>query len=293
MADLGSIINVNANRLASALAQVAVSSATPVSLSLGCYALWQKRSELHSALRGTSDLLPMRDQAWDIAAEVHGAIDDADTAGSNVRFCGRRVSFATARHLALSAYITSNWTVYDRLCNVCGRLVGHESIGNNPLPTANPKLIEHFMHASKDKNKQHGFSLGLVVPAAYGWPAKVSYVIRNWFVHEGLEADGIALFQGNDVRDSFLLGSDAMRRIEAMCSADGIQHSQCCLSADANHPWYDRDLLTILKIYNGEVDDLLGALLNWSVNAFVSQITIFTERDMGALAAASRRAVLT
>ena len=287
MADLKTAIETGVTRLQSTLTQLTIASSARTAVPLDCYRLWQQRAELHVPLKATLELLPMRDHA---CAVVKSVLDDEnadDRVTSSVRFCGQVMPFATARHLALAAFLTTTWSVYDRLSNVCGRLIGHEDIGNNLSPKSNPKLIEHFMRESKERSRQHGFSLACLLPPAYGWPASVSYVVRNWLVHEGLEAEGVVLFRGNTLAEPFELSDAAMKRIERICTGDGFTHSRCCLSADPDHPWYDRTILTVLEKCHAEVDQLFCGLLAWSVSSFAGQVDAFSERDRGAMAAAT------
>lgn len=293
MADLKTAIETGATRLQSTLAQLTMAASIRTAMPLDCYRLWRQRAELHIPLKATTALLPMREHARVVLKSLPDDGNVEDRVTSSVRFCGQVMPFATARHLALAAFLTTTWAVYDRLANVCGRLVGHENIGNNLSPTSNPKLIEHFMRESKDKFRQHGFSLACLLPPAYGWPASVSYVVRNWLVHEGLEAEGVPLFLGNTLAESFELSDAAMKRIERICTADGSAHSQCCLSTDPDHPWYDRSILTILEKCHAEIDQLFCGLLTWSVISFAGQVDTFSERDWNAIATATATTTTT
>lgn len=284
MSDLKAEIDTGATRLQSMLPQLAVAASGQTAIPTSCYTMWQKRAELHVSLKATQDLLPMREHAWALVSSVLNDENVVDRTTNSVRFGGLVVPFATARHLTLAAYLTSTWSIYDRLSNISGRLVGHESIGNNPLATSNPKLIEHFMRENKERYKQHGFSLACLLPPAYGWPASVSYTIRNWLIHEGLEVDGVALFRGNTLSDAFEFSDPAITRIEERCKANGIQHSQCCLSADPDHPWYDKTILTVLEKCHSEVDRMFCSLLGWSVDSLARQVETFALRDTNPMA---------
>ncbi len=278
MSDLKGVIETSVTSLKSTLTLSTSGLSNPNKIPADCYNLWRRRAELHASLEATLGLLPMRDLGWNVLTSVANDEKVVDRATSLLRFCGQDMPFCTARHLALSAYITTTWSVYDRLSNVCGRLIGHESVGNNPLPTSNPKLIEHFMRKGKEQKNQHGFSLACLLPPAYGWPASVSYVLRNWLVHEGLEAEGVPLFIGNTLADSFELSDAAIQRIEGLCNANGAQHFHCCLSAETDHPWYDKTVLTILERCHSELDQMFCGLLDWAVKAFALQVEVFLSR---------------
>jgi len=234
--------------------------------------------------------LKIRQEVWDVAKSLSNEEELASPlegpggstsgiSGDSILFGRFQLQFATARHLALSAYVTTCWSVYDCISNVCGRLIGHENIGSNLLATANPKLVEHFIRENKEKYKQHGFSLWPVLASAYAWPIRLSYAIRNWIMHEGLYADGTPLFKGNTLLDSFEISTGAMKKLKDICSEDNIDQSQCCYAGDPDHPWYDKQLLTILKKCNEETDEALCCLLTWGVTSFVEQVKMFAKRD--------------
>ena len=285
MADLKAVIESTSNALEGVHARLATTMGTNTTVPLDCYRVWMQRAALHSQLKATIGLLPMRTNSWTIINTILTDRNIRDRGSSLVLFCDQEMQFAVARHLALSSYITLNWTIYDRLSNVCGRLIGHENIGSNPLPTSNPKLVEHFLRESKDRLKQHGFSLARILSPAYGWPAALSYEIRNWIVHEGLDAEGVALFSGDNISDSFELSSQAMTRIEEKCKADGITHAQSCLSQESNHPWYDKSILTVLSKCHLEVDAMFVNFVRWSVDSLICQYTTFAGRDNRQLSA--------
>ena len=279
MTDLKTIIEDGVLQLQAVRNKSLLASTVPTSLPVGNYQLWQKRAELCNALKSTLELLPIRDESWLVVNSLLNENNKVDSDNTKVIFCSQKMLFAIARHMALGSYITTNWSVYDRLSNICGRLLGPEDIGNNISSKSNPKLLDSFMRNSKDKIRPNGFSLSYLLPAAYGWPASVSYCIRNWLVHDGLEVEGVTLFKGNSVSDAFELSSAAMDRIQKVCDNEGFPHSKCCFSTEPNHPWYDKSLLTILDKCHTEVDELFCSLLKWSISSFEMQVDLFSMRD--------------
>jgi hypothetical protein len=287
MDDLKSAVETAANALASVHAKATTALSSTTLVPSDCYRMWQHRAGLHQPLRGTLALLPAREQALAVVQSIAVDKNILDRAQSRVSFCDQSMDFAVARHLALASYLAVTWALYDRLSNVCGRLVGPECVGSNQLPTSNPKLIEHFIRDSKERHKQHGFTLSRILPQAYGWPAALCYKIRNWVVHEGIEAEGVALFRGDTIADAFELSANAMQRLEKLCDDDGIKHAQTCQSQEPNHPWYDRSMLTILARCHSEVDMMFACFVKWSTESFVGQYDAFSTRDSGSTAVAA------
>jgi hypothetical protein len=278
-------IEISADNLTRILREVTLATSVKTLLPAECYNTWQARSELHRSLRETAALLGIRDEARTVLDALLKDDIIVDRTSNKVRFVVKELTFATARHLALSAYVTTTWSIYDRLANICGRLIGHESVGNNPLSTTNPKLCDFFIDGSKEKHRQVGFSLGKIVPIGYGWPAKVSYLVRNSLVHDGQEIGGVLLFAGDALGDGFNLNTGVTPAIEQVLGQ--TLRTQCCRASDLDFPWYGNNLLSILDVYHAEVDTMFVNLLKWSVDSFVAQVTSFSERDKAALSAAS------
>ncbi len=264
----------------------ALSNIANCELHKDCYTLWHKRIEkLSHSLRSTEKLLRIRENALSIAKNLNRS-EGLPISTDTIHFVGIEMDYALARHLAISSYLTISWTIYDRLSNVCGRLVGTDSVAENEEARSNPKLCGHFFTNRSDKKKEklvHGFSLSKILPA-YEWPVKVSYLTRNWLIHEGLELDGVPLFSGNNISDGFILHDQAIDRISKDLSNENIFPQGCCLKQGSNFPWYDKNILTILEIYHSEVDTMFVSLLKWSVDSFIGQVEAFTERDKPFLA---------
>ena len=49
------------------------------------------------------------------------------------------------RTLSVTTYLTAMWSLYDKLANVIGRLLGSDDILKNPMLKENPKLIGTFI----------------------------------------------------------------------------------------------------------------------------------------------------
>src|SRR5262249_55044702 len=130
-------------------------------------------------------------------------------------------------------------------------------------------------------NQLFAFSMQYHLRTGYDWPARVTYTIRNWLVHEGGSIGNTRLFHGDNIEDGLRLHNDAIQHIEntSNLQADGNGDPvRCCLRGPAN-PWIkgrDIDLISVLSAYHGEVDIMFSGLLKWCVDSFVGQFTTFS-----------------
>lgn len=273
MADLPTQVAESAQELKSAW--TGLQGVSPSVLPSRCYEQWTKRAMLHRVLDGTSAIFPARQAAWDaIQAVATSAAHAPDPTSDTVQYNGIDMDFAVARHLSFISYVAVCWAAYDRLANVCGRLAGVAELAENPKQ--NPKVCEDFL----GKKDILGFAGHVHIREAYTWPLKVTYKVRNWLVHEGYEEGGTPLFSGDRIADGFRLHEDAAKYLQQCCGyeVDTGKITRSCISA-ADECWDTRDLLQILSVYHQEVDELFGALVKWSVNAFIAQVQVFAARD--------------
>jgi hypothetical protein len=212
------------------------------------------------------------------------------------------MDFSEARHLALTSYMTTTWSIYDRLANVCGRLAATDDIHGNPRK--NPKLCDDLLARRKEKDSSQenrngygaqlfAFSMQHHLVSAYAWPAKVSYTLRNWLVHEGYEIGSVQIFLSNRIEDGLRLNPNAANHLAKVCDYsidDNGNSAYCCITA-ALDPWnkQEKDLLAIIEEYHEQIDTMFAALVKWIVDSFVGQIDAFAQRDKTAIAAAATR----
>ena len=253
------------------------------SLPAKCYEQWRERAGMHQVLTSTIPILAARDTAWKIVQELANA-QEVNNKSKTVKYANIEMEFAVARHLALTSYVSVTWSIYDRLANVCGRISSVGGIGNHQKQ--NPKLCEDLLGELEEQGKRKkrdtmGFGGHLHIYAAYAWPIKVSYKIRNWLVHEGYEEGSIALFEGEGIPDRFMLHVDAIQRLQKVCGGEdsGKKKGDSTCVSEENDCWMHRDLLKVLEQYHAEIDTMFTALLQWSVDSFVGQIKAFAARD--------------
>lgn len=260
-----------------------------------CYEHWEIRASLHKDLSGTIAIFQAREAAWKLVGEVAKAkpvysnddINDDQTQLKNpnaVKYGNIEMEYGVARHLVLTSYVSTVWSIYDRLANVCGRLSSICEIANHQKQ--NPKLCETLLGEIEDQGKRKkqdtmGFGGHVHIAAAYAWPIKVSYKIRNWLVHEGYEEGSVLLFNGNGISDQFILHGDAIRQLQKVCGGEnyGNKKGESTCISEMEDCWQHGDLLKILEQYNKEIDTMFTALLKWSVESFVGQIKAFAARD--------------
>ena len=276
-----------------------------------CYKTWQKRSRYHLYLAETLRLLQVRDDALKAMDRLNKeALDVTTPPDHEFRYCDSIVSFTSARFLTLQNYISSSWVVYDKLANVCARLIGPTSIGSNDTPARNAKLCSSFFPDKnadkknesndsdveesrtgerKNVDRQNGFALHTILACQWNWPVRVSYKIRNLVVHEGMRWVGGGFFEGDHHSDGFKIREELKMYLDKECGKKSTEGrcSRDCLSRLANEdgfPWYEDDIMVILKKYNSEIDDLFSKLLLWCVPSFCSQVRLFSEPDNTLLA---------
>ena len=274
MPDLRSQIQESAEKLR--IAYNFVSGNPSSALPIACYEFWIERTQLHSVIHRTEQLIVARQAAWDLVnALAQSQITKSEAGFDFVLFNGIEMHFSVARHLAFTSYAATTWSIYDRLSNVCGRLSASGEFADNPKN--NPKACDDFFETKKSKL---GFSIPRVIASSYQWPLRASYKLRNWFVHEGYEEGETPMFIGPNMMDRFVLHDDAIQLIEKACGykSDGAGDiSSCCIEV-ANEPWPTKDLFQILPAYNDEVDLMFTALLKWCVDSIDSQVRAFAAR---------------
>lgn len=242
----------------------------PQSLDQSVIGVWTNRSLLYVECEHTIPIFLLRDKALIIMNELLRS-QGRDKEPNVVKYCSFDMDFSIARNHAVTAYMMANWSIYDRLSNIAGRLVGTGSIFQNPKD--NPKLVEDFMN----KKDRVPYLTHHLLSTSYRWPVMVSYKIRNWLAHEGYDIGNISLFKGNRVSDGFILHPDAMETIQKnndyKLLADGrIQNS--CIDP-SSELWLTGDLFQILESYHSVIDDMLASLLKWSSDAFVNHLKCF------------------
>ena len=288
----------------------AVNLSNPI-VPMKCYETWRKRSQYHQYLAEMLNFLQVRENACEAMDKLNKEASDAATSTDHeFHYYGIPVSFTSARFLTLQNYVSTVWVIYDKLANVCARIIGPPSIGNDDSPIRNAKLYSAFF-PDKNANKittsnelsvdepkinegnsvdrPNGFALTALLTCQWSWPVKVSYKIRNLVVHEGTRWVGGCFFKGDSPSDGFKIRDELKNHLDNACGKqlNGGGRLRECLSRMANEdgfPWYGDDVRIILKKCHSEIDVLFSTLLQWCVPAFCSQVMLFSEPDKMSLA---------
>lgn len=286
----------------------AVKLSSPV-VPKNCYETWQKRSRYHQYLVETLSFLQVRENACEAMDRLSKEATDAATSPDHeFHYYDAPVSFTSARFMTLQNYVSTVWVVYDKLANVCARIIGPAPIGNDNGSKRNAKLCGAFFpdkwngdvnpegdeSTVKEQEKKHvdrpnGFALQTILASQWSWPVKVSYKIRNLIVHEGLRSVEVGFFSGDTPSDGFKICEGLKNFLKRECrkQSKGEADVYECLSRISSEdafPWYGDDMRLILKKYHSEIDDLFSKLLLWCVPAFCSQVKLFSEPDKMSLA---------
>lgn len=276
-----------------------------------CYKMWGDRAELSSYLQKTLAVCELRNAALKELKEL-GDVQSEEMWKEYVRKKGlsQESPYVIQRCFALSKYLMAVWALYDRLANVCGRLIGPVSIGSNLNQKRNPQLYSSFIEKKQERqddlewlrgkeesnvkkqDRPDGFSLAGILPIRWKWPVIVSYKLRNLVVHEGAAMEGGKIFMGESFQDAFQIHQELKNLFLKECFSQTKElptneQFPSGLRYEADFPWYDGSLISILEKYNGEIDELYSCTLEWCVTAFCSQVEIFMRPDIKSLLLAS------
>lgn len=264
-----------------------------------CYETWHLRSKYHQYLFDTQQLLSLRQVASDTMDRVNDAAQTSSVTGKfEFKYLDTPVPFTSARFLSLQNYLSITWAIYDKLANVCARIIGPVSIGNNPYPARNAKLPNLFFSNKSDKqideqgkgqpsekkliDRPNGFALQTILDYQWTWPVNVSYKIRNLVVHEGYGGIVGEFFLGDTPLSGFKICENLKASLQKECMLHPKNDEDACLSRLASEdgfPWYGDDIRVFLRKYHSEIDYLYASLLQWSIRAFCDQVKLFSEPD--------------
>lgn len=262
------------------------SGSTDGSLPLSCYTFWIDVLSVHQSLESSIPLLGIRDKAFENLKAVSEMIlkpaelsDNSATMIDPVRYGSCVVPFATARHCALSSYLSATWGLYDRLALVCGTLVRPGSFEAFSGEKRMHKLQDGFFGADgKEGVYVRGLSFDRLVEEKWGWPVFCSYKIRNLVLHDGVGMPNDSFFESDGRLKGFLITIDAQDKlISEFCRTKRMTEPS---PETRNEMFPSSDLRDILRQNNEQIDRLLGNLLNWGTHALRSQVLAFSGPGM-------------
>lgn len=266
-----------------------------------CYQHWGQIASTHAILEPSISLLEIRDEAYKSMVSLTKGKEQLNLESrperdknilDPVRYGSIVVSFATARYLSLSSYMSTTWALYDQLTVVAGKLIGPKNFANMRTKKRCPKLPSAFFDMKeklpdsaeedtkegKTENLPRGFSLDCVIGEKWKWPVFLSYRIRNLVLHDGVGKTNDSFFQSENRISGFCLSEPIQKNlVREFCFATGRQPDVS--QEEINQKFPTSDLRVILKQNNEEIDALLERLLLWGTDAFKSQIQLFSEPD--------------
>jgi len=231
---------------------------------------WLAKAKLYIDLSETQKLFENRDDAMKCLEDLR---DNAKKLGpapisSKIPFGTKTISLASARLMLVDSYLATTWSIYDRLSNVIGRLMGDESVVENSNPADNPKLIENLM-AKKNGCFQCFGNSGLLVKL-YGVPIYSSYFLRNSFMHDGGMVNNMPILSGSSAAACFELSQEDAEKMNRSIK----QRLGNLISVKLR----DGDFVAQLKAIHEEMDKMFAGLVEFVVGSFYSQVSLFGER---------------
>lgn len=153
------------------------------------------------------DLIIAREDARTFLADLEKRVDGDD----RVPFGATRVRFRNARFLGVSAYLTTTWAISDSVTGLVGRVLCTPEAGRNSKSPA--RLISQFI-VRKTSKRDTASALFDSIRQSFGWPAAISYSVRNHFVHDGAQDSGLDFFEGPSAGAAFRVTPSCWANIE-------------------------------------------------------------------------------
>lgn len=247
-----------------------------VSINLGnvidnnVYETWLSKCGHIQSLEKIVPLSDIRDVAYQNLLNLKRSFDcyPNEPIGNMVPFGGTNISASIATTLAMNAYLSACWALFDCLSNIIGRVVGDESIRNNPQGRSNPKLIETFLAV-----KQGIDVLGSreILLKSYGQRIGFSYLLRNCYVHEGGMINGFPLLQGETMEAAFVITKEVAEKInDEIFSRYKIPNTTIVK---------DGDVIGQLYECHSQLDQMFVSLLRFMMGTLVIEVEAFAAQD--------------
>jgi len=234
------------------------------------YKVWIEKVNLAKGLENVLPVISIRGAAEKTLAGLVSSLQgrEFESLTSAVTYGGASVPVSDARILALDAYLAGCWSLYDRLANIIGRVIGSESIRHNPLGRGNPKLVETFLAV-----KQGIDVLGVkdVIAKSYGNQIRYSYLMRNCYMHEGGMIQETPILGGTTVGEAFIISEQIAEKLntelESLCK---MQNTAIARAGD---------IVEQLKECHAGLDAMFISLLHFMMGTLFVEIEAFAEID--------------
>lgn len=230
--------------------------------------IWSAKAELCADLKETEILFGCRGAAMRCLENLR---DNMLKVGSEplsvmVDFGAVKMPAYAARLLAIDSYLAITWSIYDRLSNVLGRLMGGCEIVRNLNPAQNPKLVESFI-AEKAKGYYQGFGVNELLLKLYDESIYASYFLRNSFVHDGGMMDNVPILTGTSAATCFVLSEEKAGTLnDRVAKRTGRQSSDIFKAVD---------LISQMKNCHNDLDEMFASLVEFVIGSFCTQVSSF------------------
>ena len=234
------------------------------------YATWFLKCGSIQSLEKIVPLSDIRDVAYQNLLNLRCSFDrfSSEPIGNTVPFGGANVTASIATTLAIDAYLSACWALYDCLSNIIGRVVGDENIRSNPQGRSNPKLVETFLAV-----KQGIDVLGSreILSKSYGQRIGFSYLLRNCYVHEGGMIGDSLILQGETMEDAFVITKDVAEKInDEISNRYKIPNTTIAKKGD---------IIDQLGECHAQLDQMFVSLLRFMMGTFVVEVEAFAAQD--------------
>ena len=172
-----------------------------------------------------------------------------------------------ARLLSIDSYLASTWSIYDRLSNVLGRLMGDAKVVDNTIAAQNPKLVEDPI--GQVKGCYQGFGTSELLSKLYGEPISSSYFLRNSFMHDGGMMGNVPILSGSSAAACFELSKENAEKM------NGVVAKRLCGSEFGSFKFKGGDFIVQLKACHDDLDKMFVSLLEFVVGSFCAQVSLF------------------
>lgn len=208
-------------------------------------------------------MIAARRAARKLITDLEKQVDGDDT----VLLGSSRVKYEHVRLIGVQAYLSTKWALADRLVGMVGRIVCTANTGLNEAQPA--QLVTSFVNA--DRKKAPAASYYQSIRETFGWPIALSYALRNHFVHDGGQLEGVNFFAGKASHARFEISEAGWQRIEVRATSYGVTLSH--QRAGATWPSVPRDdLRAVLDVCERETDDALGILVGSACHALAIHV---------------------
>ena len=239
---------------------------------LNIQGIWLKKAKLHEALGETVRLFECRTSALKC---LEGLRDNVAKLGSKsisetILYGTTEMPIFAARLLAIDSYLASTWSIYDRLSNVFGRLMGDAEIVEDPSSAQSPKLVKDL--AGQAKGCYQGFGTNELLSKLYGDVIYSSYFLRNSFMHDGGMMDNAQILSGSSAVACFELSKENADKLNRLV-ANGS-----CGSGSGVFKFKEGDFISQLKECHDALDKMFLSLAEFVVGSFCAQVGLFCGR---------------